>query len=123
MNTPESPKIDSHQLGAIAGDIPVVVLGIMGDFEKSFGEEIANLNSSLSEVTETKWVEFFHRIKGSGGTLGLVALQHRSAKLEEQVKAGILPSEGDLQDFRELFGDSCREGNSFLNDLAKELGA
>ena len=69
MNSNLAPKIDATQLEAIASGIPDVVMGILADFRDSFGEEINKLVSSWSEVSAEKWLEFFHRIKGSGGTL------------------------------------------------------
>ncbi|MGJ8726067.1 MAG: Hpt domain-containing protein [Roseibacillus sp.] len=92
-----------------------MVLEILQDFGSSFSEELAKLSGDPSAVEASNWQDFFHRAKGSGGTLGLVVLQELCAKLEANAKEGQLPSEDSLKEFGTLLKDSCDEAEAFLS--------
>lgn len=116
INCPSS-RIDQTQLSAIASGMSEVVLEILADFSASFEREFAEFSQCPSSVAAARWQDFFHRVKGSSGTLGLSDLQEAGAKLEAKAKKGDLPSKVTLAEFRGLMRESCEEARTILSSL------
>lgn len=116
INCPSS-RIDQTQLSAIASGMSEVVLEILADFSASFGREFAELSQCPSPVAAARWQDFFHRVKGSSGTLGLSDLQEKSAFLEAAAKGGQVPSSADLITIERLFAESIPAAQEFLAGL------
>lgn len=119
MHPAATSSLDITHIEAIATGMPDAILNILSDFQKNFGTELKSLTTSLGEVSQEKWIEFFHRIKGTGGTLGLAKLHQLSQSLELQTKEGYLPQKEALDEFLSLFEDSCQQATVYLKSLPK----
>lgn len=95
--------------------MPEAVLMILADFRESFGKELGEL--SEVENQPSAWQDFFHRVKGSGGTLGLIGLQEKSAQFERLAKEDRCPTREELQEFELLLAASCEAAQSVLESL------
>ncbi len=118
MKAEDIDAIDCQHLSAIAMGSAEMILPILENFRKSFRKEMAEFSALYSEVTNSAWAEFFHRIKGTGGTLGLTRIHQISEKFEERLRKGILPRREEMVVFYNLFENSCEQAEYFLKELA-----
>ena len=110
-----SALINVAQLQAIATGASQLVLEILEDFEESVEADLSTTFSPSGQAFAMDWRDFFHRVKGSGGTLGLVALEAKSSSLEMAAKEGALPTDEVQKNYRALFQASCEEARKFLS--------
>lgn len=97
--------------------MPEAVLAILDDFQNAFSDEWKSLTSSSQESAAPEWRDYFHRVKGSGGTLGLARLQAESSALETAAQGDTLPTSHQRQAFALLLQASCQEARAFLQSL------
>jgi CheY-like chemotaxis protein/HPt (histidine-containing phosphotransfer) domain-containing protein len=83
----ENPLIDRSILGEISGDDPDLEREIFAQFTAVNDEDVASLSRALETRDMTAICHLAHRIKGSSGAIGALALAAVSARLESAARA------------------------------------